>query len=47
MPYAIRRKGNKWLVVKKDDGKVMGTHPSKEKAAKQIMAIHINEKRRG
>lgn len=45
MPYKIERRGNTWLVVKKDDRKVMGTHPSKEKAQAQIKAIYANEKK--
>lgn len=43
MPYAIKKSGNNWLVVKAGDGKVMGTHDSKKKAANQIKAIYANE----
>jgi len=44
MPWEIIKKGNKWLVVKKSDGKVVGTHDSKEKAKKQLAALHANVK---
>ena len=40
MPYAIRKKGNKWLVVNKDTGKVKGTHDSKEKAEAQVRLLY-------
>jgi len=43
MPYSIVKRGSKWAVIKKDTGEVIGTHDSKQKAAKQIVAIHINE----
>ncbi|KKK68670.1 hypothetical protein LCGC14_2941710 [marine sediment metagenome] len=35
MPYAIRKRGDKWVVVNKNTGHVKGTHSSKEKAEKQ------------
>ena len=44
MPFAIRKQGNKFVVVKKEDGKVMGTHDSEEKAKKQLAALNINVK---
>jgi len=43
MPYALKKNGDKWQVVKKDDGHVMGTHDSKQKASNQIKAIYANE----
>ena len=45
MPYAVHKRGDKYVVVKKDDGKVMGTHESLEKARAQIRAIYANEHR--
>ena len=39
MPYAIRKKGSKWLVINKDTGKLKGTHDSKEKAQAQIRLL--------
>lgn len=43
MPYAVRKAGGGYQVVKKDGGKVMGTHASKAKAQAQIRAIHAAE----
>ena len=43
VPYSIRKSGNKYLTVKKDTGEVVGTHDSREKAIKQIVAIRIHE----
>jgi len=43
MPYQIRKAGNKFTVVKADDGKVMGTHPSRTKARAQLRALYANE----
>lgn len=43
MPYSIRRKEGKFEVVKDDDGKVMGTHPSRGKAKAQLAALYANE----
>lgn len=35
MPYAIRKKGNQYLTVNKETGKVKGTHASYAKAERQ------------
>lgn len=35
MPYSIRKRGNKYVVVNKNTGKVKGTHASKSKAESQ------------
>ena len=48
MPYAIRKvAGGRVAVVKKDTGKIIGRHPSREKAQKQIAAIYANEHAEG
>lgn len=44
MPYKIVKTGSKYKVMKKDGSKTFGTHPSREKAKKQIAALHINVK---
>lgn len=44
MPYGLRKKGKKYQVIKKSDGKVMGTHPSKAAATAQIRALYANSK---
>lgn len=36
----IKKDGDKWKVTSKD-GKVLGTHPTKEKAQKQLAAVEI------
>ncbi len=41
MPYFVKRKGKKWVVVD-DKGKEMGEHPSEEKARKHQSALNIN-----
>lgn len=42
MPYAVRKSGDKHKVVNKKTGRVYGTHDSKEKANRQLAALHIN-----
>ena len=39
----IKKHGNKFVVTNKAGTKVLGTHPSKEKAAKQLAAIEISK----
>lgn len=46
MPYDVKQKGSRWVVVKTDDGKIMGTHGSAKEAHKQKYAIEQNEKRK-
>jgi hypothetical protein len=41
-PFDIKKAGNKFVVVKKSDGKVLGTHSSKSQAKRQIAAIYAN-----
>lgn len=43
-PYDIKKAGNKFVVVKKSDGKILGHHPSKSQARRQIAAIYANSK---
>lgn len=42
MPYAVRKRGNKWVVVNKETGKVKGTHDSRESAMRQLRALYAN-----
>jgi predicted methyltransferase len=39
----IKKRGNKWVVTDKSGKKVLGTHPSREKALKQLQAIEISK----
>lgn len=43
MPYQVRRRRGKYLVVKKVDGKVLGTHGTLDAARRQLAALHANE----
>lgn len=40
MPYRIEKRGNKWVVVNEDTGKVKGTHDSEEKARAQMRLLY-------
>ncbi len=42
MPYHTEKKGKKYVTVS-DTGKVLGTHPTKEKAQAQATAVNIAE----
>ena len=39
----IKKRGKKWVVLDKSGKKVLGTHPSREKAVKQLQAIEISK----
>lgn len=41
-PYDIKKTGNKYAVVVKHSGRVLGTHSSKRGAQDQIKAIYAN-----
>jgi len=43
-PWRIEKRGDKFVVVQADSGKVMGSHDSKEDAAKQVAALHSKVK---
>ena len=45
MPYNIKKKGTQFQLILERTGKVLGTHPSKEAAQKQIGAIESSKKR--
>lgn len=42
MPFGIRKSKDKWKVVNKDTGRVLGTHDSETAAKKQLAAVQIN-----
>ena len=46
MPYKVEKKDGYYCVVKTDDGKIMGEHPTMKAAQKQIFAIEQSEKER-
>lgn len=41
-PYRVEKRGNKFVVVKKDTGEVVGTHPTREKALAHLRALEAN-----
>jgi len=42
----VVRKGNKWLLLSKRTGRVLGRHPSRADAIKQETAINIGKARK-
>ena len=42
IPYKVEKKGDKFVVVNKDTGKVMGTHPTRAAAVKQMRDLYVN-----
>lgn len=47
VPYHIEQSGSQFCVVKDDDGKKMGCHPTKQKAQAQLAALNIAMKKKG
>jgi hypothetical protein len=43
MPYLIKQVGSKYELRLKSNNKLIGTHPTKTSAQKQIAAIEINK----
>lgn len=46
MPYRVQKRNNSYVVVKENDGKVMGTHPSRERALAQLRALYAKEEKK-
>lgn len=44
MPYQIEKRGNKWVVINKETGKVKGTHTTESKAKAQMRLLYSIEK---
>jgi len=42
MPYAIRKRGSKWVVINKETGKVKGKHSTRAKALRHLRALYAN-----
>jgi hypothetical protein len=42
MPFGISKSKNKWKVINKHTGRVLGTHDSEGDAKKQLAAVQIN-----
>jgi len=43
MPYEVRKCGTEYCAVNKKTGRVLGTHATKDAAAKQIYAVNVSE----
>lgn len=44
MPYGMKKlAGGRVAVINKNSGRILGRHPSKEAAMKQIQAVNISE----
>ncbi len=43
----IKKRGDKYVLVSKKTGKVLGTHPTREAAVKQEQAIEISKHKKG
>ncbi|HLB95588.1 MAG TPA: hypothetical protein VJK26_01640 [Patescibacteria group bacterium] len=41
----IRKRGKKWVLLSKESGRVLGTHPTKKAAEQQERAITISKAR--
>ena len=44
MPYAVEKRGDKWVTINTDTGKVKGTHDSKIKATRQMRLLYMVKK---
>lgn len=48
MPYSVKKlPGGRYATIVSATRKVVGRHPSRDKAIKQIQAIYANEEREG
>jgi len=43
MPYGIRKRGNKWVLLNTETMDVKGTHESEEKAKRQMRLLQAIE----
>ncbi|MFG2618039.1 hypothetical protein ACGFXC_10465 [Streptomyces sp. NPDC048507] len=43
MPYRVVKRGEKWCVVKKDDGTTLACHDTQDLADAQIRAVMAHE----
>lgn len=43
----IKKKGDKYVVMDSTGTKTLGTHPTREKALKQLRAIEVNKRTKG
>ena len=43
MPYRIEKRGNKWVVVNEETGKVKGTHDTEKEAKVHMRVLYAIE----
>lgn len=43
MPWDVKKQGSKWVVYKESTGKVVGTHPTRAAAVRQMRALYASE----
>lgn len=43
MPWDIRQRGSQYAVVQRDNGKIVGTHPTRAAAERQQAALYASE----
>jgi hypothetical protein len=43
MPWDIRQRGSQYQVVQRDNGKIVGTHPTRNQAQAQQAALYATE----
>lgn len=43
MPYAVEKRGDKWVTINTETEKVKGTHDSKKMAIKQMRLLYMIE----
>lgn len=47
MPWEIKKRGSKWVVVKKGTTKVYGAHDTRQEAVAQLRALYASEAEKG
>jgi hypothetical protein len=43
MPWDIKQRGSQYAVVQRDNGKIVGTHPTRAAAERQQAALYASE----
>ncbi len=46
MPYTVKKVGNKWVIIRKTDNKVVGHSDSKAKAEASVRARYAGENKK-
>lgn len=43
MPYAVHKRGNRWVTINSQTREVKGTHDTREKAIRQMRLLYMVE----